>query len=73
MGSWLSRIPPCPCLFQWGTRAARHAPARTALDRTYAYAGEVLVVGAGAAGLAAARVLDYEKQELSFFKVQHFK
>jgi hypothetical protein len=42
----------------WGPRAASYLPKQTALDRTYHFDGEVLIVGAGAAGLAAARVLE---------------
>lgn len=45
-------------VFQWGSRAKRHLPEKTALQQTYDYKGEVLIVGAGAAGLAAARVLE---------------
>ena len=45
-------------VFQWGSRAKRHLPEITALRRNYNYKGEVLIVGAGAAGLAAARVLE---------------
>lgn len=44
--------------FPWGSRAVRFVPDETALQRTYDYRGEVLVVGAGASGLAAARVLE---------------
>ena len=44
--------------FPWGSRAVRYLPDETALQRTYDYPGEVLVVGAGASGLAAARVLE---------------
>ena len=44
--------------FSWGSRATRHLPAETALQRSYDYSGEVLVIGAGASGLAAARVLE---------------
>lgn len=44
--------------FSWGSRAGRHLPATTALESTYAYRGDVIIVGAGAAGLAAARVLE---------------
>ena len=44
--------------FSWGPRAKRHLPSETALQRTYDYRGEVLVIGAGAAGLSAARVLE---------------
>ena len=53
MGGYLTR----PLGFHWGSRASRHLPEQTALDRKYDYDGEVLIVGAGAAGLAAARVL----------------
>ena len=49
----------CPCLFQWGPRAERYLPKETALGRSYGnFKGKVIVVGAGAAGLAAARVLE---------------
>ena len=44
--------------FTWGSRAARYLPETTALEQDYSYDGEVIIVGAGAAGLAAARVLD---------------
>lgn len=44
--------------FTWGSRAVRHVPDETALQRSYTYPGEVLIVGAGASGLAAARVLE---------------
>ena len=44
--------------FSWGSRATRHVPEVTALDKTYTYAGEVLIIGAGASGLAAARILE---------------
>eukprot|EP01043_Picozoa_sp_COSAG02_P029345 COSAG02_NODE_1823_length_10761_cov_32.341868_7_plen_341_part_00 len=55
--TWLLK----PWLFMWGSRAVRKLPVRTALDRTYTYEGMVIVVGAGAAGLAAARVLHNNK------------
>lgn len=42
----------------WAARAVKHIPAYTALDRQYAYDGHVVIVGAGPAGLAAAKVLD---------------
>ncbi|MDA9864031.1 FAD-dependent oxidoreductase [Flavobacteriales bacterium] len=41
----------------WAARAVKHIPASTALDRPYAYDGHVVVVGAGPAGLAAAKVM----------------
>jgi monoamine oxidase len=43
--------------FKWGSRAGDHVPESTPLQEDYSYDGEVIVVGAGAAGLAAARVL----------------
>lgn len=51
-------------IFEWGARAARFRPEETALNRTYNYDGEVLIIGAGAAGLAAAKVL--EKNQIRY-------
>jgi hypothetical protein len=51
-------------VFQWGSRAVRYLPAHTALNKNYEYDGEVLIVGAGAAGLAAAKVL--EKSQIRY-------
>ena len=48
----------CTACFSWGSRATRHLPETTALDNTYRYGGEVLIIGAGASGLAAARILE---------------
>lgn len=45
----------CGC-FKWGSRSV--VSESTSLQEDYNYDGEVIVVGAGAAGLAAARVLD---------------
>jgi hypothetical protein len=50
-----------PRIFQWGSRAVSYLPKQTALGRTYNYGGVVIIVGAGAAGLAAARVLEDSK------------
>lgn len=44
--------------FQWGSRAGRKLPDYTAFDKSYEYDGEVIIIGAGASGLAAARVLE---------------
>jgi len=44
--------------FQWAARAQSKLPNETALQKTYAYKGKVIIVGAGAAGLAAAKVLE---------------
>ena len=44
--------------FKWAARAPDKLPDTTALDKSYNYEGKVIVVGAGAAGLAAAKVLE---------------
>ena len=44
--------------FKWAARAANRIPKETALDKTYNYDGKVIIVGAGASGLAAAKVLE---------------
>jgi len=44
--------------FNWAARAENKLPKETALDKTYNYDGEVIIVGAGASGLAAAKVLE---------------
>jgi monoamine oxidase len=45
------------CL-KWAARAHNIIPDKTALNKTYTYKGKVIIVGAGAAGLAAAKVLE---------------
>ena len=45
----------------WGPGAARYLPEKTPLQQNYSYDGVVIIVGAGAAGLDAARVLDENK------------
>ena len=44
--------------FKWAARAVDKLPEQTALDKTYQYDGRVIVIGAGASGLAAAKVLE---------------
>ncbi len=44
--------------FKWAARAENKLPKETALQKTYNYNGKVIIVGAGAAGLAAAKVLE---------------
>lgn len=44
--------------FQWAARGVEKLPKETALHKTYNYEGKVIVIGAGAAGLAAAKVLE---------------
>ena len=48
----------------WAARAVQYVPATTALERQYAYDGHVVIVGAGPAGLAAAKVM--EQNEVSY-------
>lgn len=47
--------------FRWAARAEGELPKETALDKSYVYDGRVVIVGAGAAGLAAAKVLEQNK------------
>ena len=44
--------------FKWAARAEGKLPKETALHKSYTYNGKVIIVGAGAAGLAAAKVLE---------------
>jgi monoamine oxidase len=44
--------------FKWAARAEDKLPKQTALDKTYTYQGKVIIIGAGASGLAAAKVLE---------------
>ncbi len=44
--------------FKWAARAHNKIPDTTALNNNYNYDGKVIIVGAGAAGLAAAKVLE---------------
>jgi len=44
--------------FKWAARAEDKLPEETALDKTYNYKGKVIIIGAGASGLAAAKVLE---------------
>ena len=45
------------CL-QWAARAENKLPEETALQKKYDFDGNVIIVGAGAAGLAAAKILE---------------
>jgi monoamine oxidase len=44
--------------FKWAARAKSKLPKETSLQNTYNYDGKVIIVGAGASGLAAAKVLE---------------
>ena len=44
-------------VFRWGSRALDMFPEDTAPHKTYSYEGKVIVIGAGASGLAAAKIL----------------
>ncbi len=49
--------------FEWAARAESKLPKETALHKTYNYGGKVIIVGAGASGLAAAKVLEQNNIE----------
>ena len=49
--------------FKWSARAESKLPKETALHKTYNYRGKVIIVGAGASGLAAAKVLEQNNIE----------
>lgn len=44
--------------FNWAARAENKLPEETALHKTYNYNGKVIIIGAGGAGLAAAKILE---------------
>jgi monoamine oxidase len=48
------------CL-KWAARAVDKLPEETALHKSYDYDGKVIIIGAGASGLAAAKVLEQNK------------
>ena len=51
----------CFCLsrcFNWAARGERKLPKETSLHKTYNYDGKIIIVGAGASGLASAKVLE---------------
>ncbi len=50
--------------YKWAARAHKELPKQTALDKTYCYQGKVIIAGAGASGLAAAKVLEQNNIDL---------
>ena len=44
--------------YKWAARAYVKLPDETALHKSYSYKGKVIIIGAGASGLAAAKVLE---------------
>ena len=44
-------------VFRWGSRALDMFPEDNALHKTYNFEGKVIIIGAGASGLAAAKIL----------------
>ena len=53
---------------KWAARAKDKIPQETALDKSYDYNGKVIVIGAGASGLAVAKVL--KKNNIDFFVLE---
>ena len=43
-------------IFRWGSRALDMFPEDNALHKTYTFEGKVIIIGAGASGLAAAKI-----------------
>ena len=48
-------------IFRWGSRALDMFPEGNALHKTYNFEGKVIIIGAGASGLAAAKILQGNK------------
>ena len=44
--------------FQWASRAFDTYPIKTAIEKNYSFNGKVIIIGAGASSLAAAKVLE---------------
>ena len=57
--------------FKWAARAKNKLPQETALQKTYDYNGKVIVIGAGASGLAAAKVLEKNNVDYLILEATH--
>ena len=44
--------------YEFGSLAFDRLPEKTAIDQEYSYSGKVIIIGAGASGLAAATILE---------------
>ena len=54
--------------FKWAARAKDKLPDKTAINETYSYPGKVIIIGAGASGLAAAKILEQNNIEYSILE-----
>lgn len=63
--SLLLSLPGC---LQWAARAESKLPEETTLHKSYNYGGKVIIVGAGAAGLAAAKVMEQNNIEYTILE-----
>ena len=58
-------------VFRWGSRALDMFPEDNALHKTYNVEGKVIVIGAGASGLAAAKIL--QRNNLDYLILHNFR
>ena len=68
--SWLSRVS-SPYIFNWAARAVDKLPEQTALHKSYQYGGKVIIIGAGGAGLAAAKILERNHIDYLILEASH--
>ena len=61
-------LPSKPIFFQWASRAERKLPKPSLLEHDYHYDGKVIIIGAGASGLAAARILQEHNIEFTILE-----
>lgn len=57
--------------FKWGARAFHRFPETTALVKSYNYDGKIIIVGAGASGLAAAKILEQNNIEYKILEASN--